>query len=253
MSHSIRSSFDKRKKNKEMTTFRKTSITVAVLFLIALVFNIVASNIYPPILNAPDYLVNVYPKKIQVTIGILLDFICAPAMILIPIMLFPLLKLFDERIALGYVVFRLLEGILFIFLAINSLSLISLSQDYINSGAPGVSHFQTLGNAIHAKIEWGTLLYIIVYVLGALMFYYLLYKSKLIPRWLSGWGLLAVVFLLTGALLYLFGIFGSMPLMKAMSYFAPPIGLQEIVMSIWLIVKGFNSSVIDSMSIVRDE
>jgi hypothetical protein len=71
-------------------------------------------------------------------------------------------------------------------------------------------------------------------------------KSKLIPRWLSGWGLFAVVFLLTGSLIYLFGIFGTMPLMKAMAYFAPPIGLQEIVMSVWLLVKGFNSSVIEN-------
>jgi hypothetical protein len=227
-----------------MNTYRKTAITVAVLFLIALVFNIVASNIYPPVLNAPDYLVRAYPNRIPVTIGIMLDFICAPAMMLIPITLFPLFKMYDERIALGYVVFRSSEGILFIFLAINSLSLVSLSRDYINSGAPDVSYYQALGSAIHAKIEWGTLLYIIVYVLGALMFYYLFYKSKLIPRWLSGWGLFAVVLLLTGALLYLFGTFGTMPLMKVMPYFAPPIGLQEIVMSVWLIVKGFNPSAV---------
>ncbi len=231
-----------------MNTYRNTAISVAVLFLIALVFNIIASNIYPPILNDTDYLVNVYPNKILVTIGILLDFICAPAMIMIPIMLFPLFKMFNERIALGYVVFRLLEGILFIFLAINSLSLISLSQEYINSGALGVSYFQALGNSIRARIEWATLLYIIVYTLGAIMFYYLLYKSKLIPRWLSGWGLFAVVYLLTGALLHIFGIFGTTPLMKVMPFFAPPIGLQEIVMSVWLIVKGFNPSAIASKS-----
>jgi uncharacterized protein DUF4386 len=229
-----------------MNTYRKTAISVAALFLIALVFNIVATNIYQPILNAPDYLVAVYPNKIPVTIGVLLDFICAPVMILIPIMLFPLFKKFNERIALGYVVFRLLEGILFIFIAINSLSLISLSQDYINSGAPGASYFQALGNSIHARIEWATLLYVIVYTLGALLLYYLLFTSKLIPRWLSGWGLFAVVLLLTGALLYMFGIFGTMPLMKAMAFFAPPIGLQEIVMSIWLIVRGFNPSEIAS-------
>jgi hypothetical protein len=227
-----------------MNTYRNTAITVAILFLIALIFNIIASTIYPPILNAPDYLVKVYPNKIPVTIGILLDFICAPAMMLIPIMLFPLFKMYDERIAIGYVVFRLSEGILFIFLLTNSLSLISLSQDYINAGAQGVSYYQALGNSIHAKIEWGTLLYIIVYALGALMFYYLLYKSNLIPRWLSSWGLAAVVLLLTGALLYLFGIFGKMSLMKVMPYFAPPIGVQELVMSVWLIVKGFNPSAI---------
>lgn len=227
-----------------MNTYRKPAITAALLFLIALVFNIVASNIYPPILNTPGYLDNVYPNRFQVTIGILLDFICAPAMMLIPIVLFPLFRMHDEKIALGYVVFRLAEGVLFIYLAINSLSLISLSRDYLSSGAPGVPYYQALGNAIHAKIEWGTLLYIIVYIIGALMFYSLLYKSKLIPRWLSGWGLFAVVLLLIGALLYLFGIFGTMPLMTVMPYFAPPIGLQEIVMSVWLIVKGFNSSAI---------
>lgn len=156
-----------------MNTYRKTAISAGVLFLIALFFNIIASNIYQPILNAPDYLVTAYPNKIPVKIGILLDIICAPAMILIPIMLFPLFKMFNERIALGYVVFRLLEGILHIFLAINSLSLISLSQDYISSGATDVSSFQVLGNSIHARIEWSTLLYIIVYALGAFMFYYL--------------------------------------------------------------------------------
>lgn len=227
-----------------MNTYRKLAITAAILFLIALFFNIVASNVYPPILNAPDYLDNIYPNRLQVTIGILLDFICAPAMMLIPIVLFPLFKTHDEKIALGYVVFRLSEGLLFIYLAINSLSLISLSRDYLSSGAPGAPYYQALGNAIHAKIEWGTLLYIIVYIIGALLFYYLLYKSKLIPRWLSGWGLFAVALLLIGALLYLFGIFGTMPLMTVMPYFAPPIGLQEIVMSVWLIVKGFNSSAI---------
>ena len=231
-----------------MNTYRKTAISVAVLFIIALVFNIVASNIYQPILNAPDYLLTVYPNRIPVKIGILLDFICAPAMILIPIMLFPLFKLFNERIALGYVVFRLLEGILFIFLAINSLSLISLSRDYLSSGAAGASYFQALGNSVHATIEWATLLYIIVYTFGALLLYYLLYKTRLIPRWLSGWGLFAVVLLLTGALLHMFGTFGTLPLMKVMPFFAPPIGLQELVLSIWLIVKGFNPAVIASAS-----
>src|SRR5574337_1059713 len=227
-----------------MNTYRKLAITAAILFLIALFFNIVASNVYPPILNAPDYLDNIYPNRLQVTIGILLDFICAPAMMLIPIVLFPLFKTHDEKFAIGYVVFILSEGLLFIYLSINSLSLISLSRDYLSSWAPGAPYYQALGNAIHAKIEWGTLLYIIVYIIGALMFYYLLYKSKLIPRWLSGWGLFAVALLLIGALLYLFGIFGTMPLMTVMPYFAPPIGLQEIVMSVWLIVKGFNSSAI---------
>jgi hypothetical protein len=155
--------------------------------------------------------------------------------------LFPILKKYNESIALGYVGFRLLEGILFIFMVINSLSQISLSQEYLNSGAGEVSYFQTLGNSIQAQNAWATLIYIIVFTLGALMFYYLLYKSKIIPWFISVWGLIAAVLLLTGALL---GMLDLIPLPKAMVFFGSPIALNEIVLAVWLIAKGFNSSAI---------
>ena len=228
-----------------MNSNRKTAIIVGVLFIIALVFDIIGRGIYEPILNAPDFLVNAYPNKIQLIIGILLEFICAPAIVLIPIMLFPILKKYNESIALGYVGFRFLEGILFIFMVINSLSQISLSQDYLNSGTGNASYFQTLGNSIQAENDWATLIYIIVFTLGALMFYYLLYKSKIIPRFISVWGFITAALLLTGALL---GMLGLIPLSKVMIFFGPPIALNEIVLSLWLITKGFNSSVIASGS-----
>ncbi len=200
-----------------MNTTRRPAAIAAVLFLIALVLNIIATSIYKPVLDGPDYLAAAYPDKTSVMIGVLLDFTCAPAMILIPVVLFPILKMFSERIALGYVAFRLLEGKLHIYLAVNSLSLISLSQGSINAGA---------------------------------LFYYLLYASKLIPRWLSGWGFLAVALLLTGALLHMFGLFVTRPLMAVMPYFAPPIGLQELVMAVWLIFKGFDPAAIESPQII---
>ena len=228
-----------------MNANRKTAIIVGVLFIIALVFDIIGRGIYEPILNAPDFLVNAYPNKIQLIIGILLEFICAPAIVLIPIMLFPILKKYNESIALGYVGFRFLEGILFIFMVINSLSQISLSQEYLNPGAGDASYFQTLGNSIQAENDWATLIYIIVFTLGALMFYYSLYKSKIIPRFISVWGFIAAVFLLTGALL---GMLNLIPLPKAMIFFGSPIALNEIILAVWLITKGFNSSAIPSVS-----
>ncbi|MFC1481312.1 DUF4386 domain-containing protein [Candidatus Neomarinimicrobiota bacterium] len=232
-----------------MNSYRNTARIVGVLFLIALVFNIIAMGIYQPILNAPDYLANASPNKIQVITGILLDFICVPAIIFIPIMLFPVFKQHNERLALGYVVFRFFEGILFTISLINWLSLMSLSQESINSITPDASKYQATGMYIHANIDWATLIYIIVFTLGALIFYYLLYQSKLIPRFLSVWGFLAAVLLLTGALL---GLFGFIPLLKAMAFFSPPIALNELILAIWLIVKGFNSSVIASGSAKMD-
>jgi len=227
-----------------VNTYRRTATGVALLFLIALVFDIVATSIYRPILNAPDYLLTIYPKRTLVTIGILLDSISAPAMILIPILLLPLFRVVSIPLAYGYLVFRLFEGILFTVLLMHSHSLIGLSREYANSSTLNASHFHALGNSIHATIASGTLLYILVYAVGAAIFYYLLYRSRLIPRWLSVWGLLAVALLAIGDLLYMFGAFGTMPLMRAMAYFAPPIGLQEAVMAVWLIAKGFDTSVL---------
>ena len=99
----------KNKKGEKMNIDRRTAIIVGVLFIVAMLLNPIAMAIYEPILNAPDYLVNAYPNKIQVLIGILLDFLCVPLIVLIPVMLFPILKQHNERLALGYVVFRILE------------------------------------------------------------------------------------------------------------------------------------------------
>ncbi|MEW5745788.1 MAG: DUF4386 domain-containing protein [Nitrospirota bacterium] len=225
-----------------MNPYRRTAIGVALLFLIALVFDIVATSIYRPILNAPDYLLTIYPNRTLVEVGILLDFVCAPAMILIPILLLPLFQAISVQLAYGYLVFRLFEGVLFTVLLMYSHSLIGLSREYASSSPLDAFHFLAVGNSIHATIASGTLLYILVYAVGAAMFYYLLYRSRLIPRWLSVWGLLAVALLAIGDLLYMFGVFGTMPLMRAMAYFAPPIGLQEAVMAVWLIARGFDPS-----------
>jgi len=86
----------------------------------------------------------------------------------------------------------------------------------------------------------------IVFCLGALIFYYLLYQTNLIPRWLSGWGLIAIIPYLAAGLLILFGFFGPLSTSEIVLVF--PLALQEMVMAVWLIVKGFNPSAIASGS-----
>ena len=225
----------------------KSAITVGVLFLAALILNIIANEITDPILQTPDYLNNVYNNKNLLIIANLLNFICAIAMIFIPVKLFPIAKKASEKMAINYIVFRALEGILFIWLIIKSLSLISLSKHYIE-GSGNISTLQSLGDSVQFEIHWVTIIYIIIFTLGGINFYSLLYKSKLIPRFLSIWGLFAVVLLFVGAILALFnlGIFLQMPLMKAMKYFAPPIAVNEFVLSLWLIIKGYNLSEFDT-------
>ena len=75
-----------------MNTSRKNAIIVGVLFIIATVMLFVGGAIYDPILSSPDYLDNAYPSRTIVTIGILLEFTKVPAIVLIPVFLFPILR-----------------------------------------------------------------------------------------------------------------------------------------------------------------
>lgn len=164
----------------------------------------------------------------------------------IPVFMYPLLKKYNEALALGYVVFRTIEVVFFIVCAISLLTLLTLSQEFVIAGAPDASYFQTLATLLLAVREWGGGVFsTIVFSLSALILNYILYRSKLIPRWLSGWGLIGATFYLGSGFLPLFG---HDPRSTIYLLMEAPLALQEMVFAVWLIVKGFNSSAIASGS-----
>ena len=228
-----------------MNSNRKLSTIVGALFLTVMVTWFIGSELIESVLNAPDYLINVYPNRIRVIIGVLFELIQAAAVVGIAVMMFSILKKYNERIALGYVVFRILEVAIHIVTIFSTLSLLTLSQEYVNAGTPDLSYFQTLGNSIQAEIAWNDLIYMIVFALGAPMFYYILYQSRLIPRFISVWGIISPALLLIGALL---GMFDLIDTSKIMIFLGSPVALGELILSVWLIAKGFNSSAIASES-----
>ena len=229
-----------------MNTHRKTARIVGVLFIMALVLFLIGQAFYQPILSSPDYLDNAYPNRVIVIIGILLEFMSALAVVLIPVLLFPILRKHNEVLALGYVSFRLFEAVLLSLAQIYKLSLVNLSQDYLSKGGVDASYLQNIGNSIQSVIYWvdhAGLIYLLVFGIGALILYSALYKSKLIPRWLSIWGLIGAVAILAASVMATFDTFLVLAMLLVI-----PIALQEQVMGIWLIVKGFNSSAIASES-----
>ena len=227
---------------EKMNTNKKTARIVGVLFITATVASSLGFAILDPILNAPDILVNVSANTTQVIIGVLLLLIDSAAVVGIAVMMFPILKKHNEALALGYVGFRVIEAAIIIFASIILLSLLTLSQEYVQAAAPDASYFQTLGTLLLAVWDWALLLGImIVFSLTALILNYLLYQSELVPRWLSGWGLIGATLLLAAGLLEIFDI-------NLTDIINLPIALQEMVFAIWLIVKGFNSSAIVSES-----
>jgi hypothetical protein len=230
-----------------MNTYRKTAISVGVLFIAATVIGVLGNAIFlKPILDATDYLIKISANENQVIIGGLLVLLSAFACAGIAIWLYPILKRHHEALALGSVGFRIVEGMLYILGVVGLLSLLALSQEYVKAGASNAPVFQVSGTILLAIKEWAGQLGVIAFTMGALMYYYVFYQSKLVPRWLSGWGFLAAALSLATALL---GIFGQIiPMSTVFILLQLPIAVQEMVLAVWLIVKGFNPSAVASLS-----
>ena len=218
-----------------MNSNKKTARIVGALFIIGTVAGVLSAVFTRPILGAPDYLIEVSANENQIITGVLLVLIMGFALAMVPVMMFPILKKYNEALALGSVVFRgALEAVTYIAIVIGWLLLLVLSREYVKVGTPDASYFQILGTLLLEAVDWSSQILAIVFSLGALMIYYLFYQSKLIPRWLSVWGLIGAILYLATPLL---GMFGS-----DLGMLMVPLALQEMVLAVWLIVKGFDSS-----------
>ena len=220
-----------------MNSNKKTARIVGVLFIIGTVAGVLSVVFTSSILNDPDYLLMVSANQNQIIMGVICVLTMGFALAMVPVVMFPVLKKQNEVLALGYVVFRgAIETVTYFAFAISTLLLIPLSQAYVKAGAVETGYLQSMGALLQDVAHLP--LTVFAFSLGALMFYTLLYQSKLVPRWLSVWGFIAIILHLATGLLIVFGLQSEMSgINTAMNF---PIFLQEMVMAVWLIVKGFN-------------
>jgi hypothetical protein len=225
-----------------MNTTRSTARTVGVLFIVATVLGVLGTSLSRPILGAPDYLTRVSASAGTVTMGALLEVIAALACAGIAIGLYPVLRKHHEGLALGAVGFRLIETVFYVVAVLGLLSLLTLSEEFVKASVSDGASFQASGALLLAARKWAGELGVVAFALGGLSYYYAFFQSRLIPRWLSGWGVLGVTLSLATALLV---ILGQMPpLSTAFIVMNVPIGLQEQVLAVWLIVKGFSPAAV---------
>jgi hypothetical protein len=232
-----------------MKPYRTTAIVVGVLFILATVLSVIGSTLIGNIIGsplsgtatgAPHYLANAAANANQLISGALLEIGAALSVVLIPAALFPLLRRRNEGIALGYFGLRIIEALTLFVGALSALLLVTLSQDALAAGPAAAPTYQALGSVLLATRAWVFPLNPLVFGLDALLFYPLLYQANLIPRWLSAWGLIGAVLVFVLGVVGMFGNF--------VVYLAIPIGVQEMVMALWLTVRGFNPTALADRS-----
>ena len=227
-----------------MTSNRRAAGIVGVLFIVATAASLMSAPFLGPV-NSSDYLVSVSANRGQVATAVLLSFIAAASSAGIAISLYPTLREHHESLALGAVGFRLIEAVFLIGSAMCLLVLITLSQEFVKAGAPASSYFQTMGVLVQAGFSWtGNVGSLLAFCLGALMYYYIFYRTGLVPRWLSAWGLVGATMCMAAGLLVMFGLIG--PMSTTQVVLALPIAVQEMALAVWLMAKGFRSPAIAS-------
>lgn len=224
-----------------MNLYRKTAVSVGVLFIIATVTAILTIAILGSTLETPLDHNTINKNEFQIGLSALFWIILAASVSGIGVMMYPILKKYNQGLALGYVGFRLTESICIIISSIALLSIFTVSQDYIE-GTIDAANFQSMGSLLLALQNWsfeiGTLIFL---GLGGFFIYYPLYELKIVPRVLALWGLIgAACVLLYG----LSGLFGFTDDSVILNLLAAPIAIQEMVFAVWLIVKGFAPKVI---------
>ena len=184
-----------------MEANRRAALSAGVLFIVATVANVVGTGLSRSLLDDPNYLTAVSSNANRVVAGVLLELVAAGACVGIALALYPVLKAWGEGLALGSVVFRTVEAVMYMLSAASLLSLLALSQRFTSAAAADPVAFRTVGDALLDVREQVALVGVFAFSVGAFLYYCLFYRSRLVPRWLSVWGIGAVILMLVACVL----------------------------------------------------
>jgi len=223
-----------------MDSNRKTAIAAGLLFIAATAASLLGTAIEPA-LTGTDYLARVSENMTRVSGGGLLELIAAGTSAGIAISLYPVLKRWSRTLALGAVVFRAIEAVMYTLGAVSMLSLLKVAQQFTQAAGADHSWLQAIGDSLVGVRQEAILAGVFALAVGALMYYYAFFRSRLLPRWLSVWGIVAEILMIVACLS---ALFSGNPV-TSYTILILPIAAQEIVMAVWLIARGFSSAGIE--------
>ena len=216
-----------------MNNDRKLAIFAGVGFILAIIFGTMGLALSEVHIQDLDFTV-ILDNEISIKIGAMVTMFMALSVMMISLAFYPVLKKTHPSLALGYVGLRFIEGFIFIISSVILLTLVTLSKDFTDT-----SFVNNTGQLLLDMRDWlgHVALDMVVFSVAAVILYYILYKTRLVPRWLSIWGLVASIIYMAASYMVLFGFEPLSPAYIAMNV---PLALNELVLGIILITKGFN-------------
>ena len=212
-----------------------------ILFLLQLIpYFIAHDQILGALLGAEDMLEKIFAHKTQVAWALVLELLSAVSFMGFTLILLPFFRKVNDVFALGYLGFRFAEFTLIAFSQVKLAALLETSKHYVQAASGQEVLYQVMGHTLYEEWVWTSLIHMLIFCANAGLFYYLLYHSHIVPRFIAVWGFLGGVLGLLGPLCILFGIKGGG------MWLYLPIGLNELFLALWLLLKGFRPAAVES-------
>lgn len=231
----------KTKVSLRMDPDRRSAVLTGSFYIAGTLVGIVGLGaVLGPLLSAPDYLRAYGTMETRVLIGAFLQLLMALSLVAMAASVYPVLRKHSPAAAATYLGVRMLEAVPVILGVISMLALSRLGKEYIASGAADTERFETLGALLLAVPEWAghVVLDVAIFPIGACVLYWVLFRARLVPRWLSVWGFAGAFLYWAAGVLVMFHVVE--PLTTIHVLLQAVLCLQELVLAGWLIAKGFN-------------
>jgi hypothetical protein len=225
-----------------MKSNKKTARAVGVLFLVGMVAGVVGNLLIQSTLTAPDYLSTISTNSVKLATGAMLMFMTSIWDATHGILMFPILKQRNERIAIGYFGFRIVDSVFLALQVLFILLQIPLGSEYLKASGDDGFYLQPLSTLIIQANLYAYQIGMVAVGLAGLMLCYMFCKAKLVPKFIAVWGFVGYATILGGSVLEVLGF-------DLLLIHTIPGGLWELFIGVWLIVRGFNSSPIASVSV----
>lgn len=220
--------------------YRRTATVVGVLLIVCTVASILSVAPLGSLLESPVDLKRLAANDDRVVLAALIEFVAAATGAGIAIALYPVLRHYGRAVAFGAAAARTVAGVLVLVGTLSLLALLTLAQESVSAGSVDSAATDASVQVLLGVRDWvANFMISLPFLLGAAMYYYLMYRSAVVPRWLSVWGLLGVALSLAATLYS--GFTQDFGFSTASTALNAPIALQEMVLAVWLIAKGFSS------------